>query len=78
MRKSQGQDRHFSKIIAKYTSHSYHDKTPYHLDKNGIVYRKVRDGSNIFHAIRVPQNLQPYILYECQNALLLEEIEPGL
>ena len=65
----QGQDTHLSKIIEKCTSHSHHDKTSYHLDENGIVYRKVRDGSNIFHVIMFPQKLQPYILYECSHAL---------
>ena len=65
----QWQGTHLSTIIAKCTSHSHHNETPYYLDDNGIVYRKVRDGSNIFHNIMVPQKLQPYILYECHNAL---------
>ena len=60
---------HLSKIIAKCTSHSHYDKIPYHLGKNGLMYRKVRDRSNIFHTIMVPQKLEPYILYECHNAL---------
>ena len=59
----QGQYTHLSKIIAKCISCSHHDKTPYHLDENGIVYRKARDGSNTC-VITVPQRLQPYILYD--------------
>ena len=35
-----------------------------------VLYtEKIRDGPNIFHAIMVPNTLQPYILYECHNAL---------
>ena len=30
---------------------------------------KIRDGSNIFHAIMLPHNLQPYILTKSHNAL---------
>ena len=41
----------------------------YYLDKHGITYGKSRDGPNIFHAIMVPNTLQPYILYESDNAL---------
>ena len=65
----QGQDPHLSKIIIKCTFHSHHDKTPFYLAGNRVVYRKVRDRSNIFHIIMIPQKVQTYILYECQNAL---------
>ena len=34
-----------------------------------LYTKKIKDGSNIFHAIMVPQTLQPYILYESHNAL---------
>ena len=44
-------------------------KTLYFLDDHGTVYRKMKDGSNVSHAIMVPQNLQPYILYENHNTL---------
>ena len=44
-------------------------ETPYYLEKHGIMYRKIRDEPNIFHAIIVPNTLQSYILYECHNAL---------
>ena len=37
--------------------------------QDGIIYRKVRMDQNIFHVIIVPQKLQLYILYECNNAL---------
>ena len=36
---------------------------------NGIAYRKIKDGSNIFHAVMVPQTLQPCILYKSHNVL---------
>ena len=39
------------------------------MDEHGIIYRKIRDGPIIFHAIMVPNTLQPYILYECHNTL---------
>ena len=45
------------------------DKIPYYLDKHGIIYRKIRDRPNSFHAIVVPNALQSYILYESDNAL---------
>ena len=69
VRQLQAQDPHLSKIITRCTSHSHHNKTPYYLDESMIVYRKVRDGLNIFHAIMFPQLLQPYILYESHNVL---------
>ena len=53
----QGKDTHLLKIIAKCQSQSHHDKTPYHLDEYGIVYRKIWDGSNTFYAIMVLQKL---------------------
>ena len=37
------------------------NETPYHLDEHSIIYRKSRDGSNIFHAIMAPNTFQPYI-----------------
>ena len=36
---------------------------------NMVLYIEKSDGHNIFHAIMVPKTLQPYILYECYNAL---------
>ena len=65
----QGQDIHLSQIIQKCKSQHHHDKTPYHLDKHGIAYRKVWNGPNICHAIMVPQKLQPCILYESYSSL---------
>ena len=59
----------FIKIITKCRSQHHNDKTPYYLDEYNIAFRKIRDGLNIFHAIMVPQNLQPYILYKSHNAL---------
>ena len=44
-------------------------KTNHYLDGHGIMHRRIRDGSNIFHTIMVPRILQPYILYESSNAL---------
>ena len=44
-------------------------KIPYHLDKHGIIYRKIRDGPNIFHISMVPNAFQPYNLYESHNAV---------
>ena len=32
-------------------------------------YLQIRDRPNIFHTIMVPNTVQPYILYECHNAL---------
>ena len=29
----------------------------YYLDEHGITYRKIRDGPNIFYAIKVPNAL---------------------
>ena len=46
------------------------DKIPYHLEKHGITYRKIRERPNIFHAIMVTNALQPYILFESHNALV--------
>ena len=43
------------------------EKIPYYLDEHGIVYTKIRDGPNIFHAIMVPTALQPYIGKGCLN-----------
>ena len=45
------------------------NETHYYLVEHGITYRKIRDGPNAFHAIMVPNTLQPYILCECHNAL---------
>ena len=39
------------------------------FNKHGIMYRQIEDRPHIFHAIMVPQTLQPYILYESHNAL---------
>ena len=33
------------------------------MDEHGIICRKIRDGPNIFHAIVVPNALQPYIFF---------------
>ena len=44
----------FVKIVEKCKS-QHHDKTAYHLDEHGIIYRKCWNGSNIFHAIMVPK-----------------------
>ena len=57
----QQQDENITKLIAKCMS-SKNNETPYHLDKQGIIYTKIRDGHNIFHAIMVPKTLQLYIL----------------
>ena len=65
----QGHDIHLSKNIVKCKSQHHHDKILNHLDEHGVVYRKVWEGSNIFHAIMIPQKLQTYILYESHNAL---------
>ena len=34
-----------------------------------MAYQIIKDVSNIFHVIRVPHTLHPYILYESHNAL---------
>ena len=62
------QHEYITKLNAKYKS-AKNNETPYYLDEHGITYRKIRDRPNIFHAIMVPIALQPYILYECHNAL---------
>ena len=62
------QDTHIGDIATKFKSKMW-DETLYFLDEHGIVYRKIKDGSNIFHAIMVPQTLRPYILCESHNAL---------
>ena len=64
----QGRDMYLSKLLQN-VNLSHHDKTPYILDEYGIVYRKVWDRPNIFYAMLVPKNLQPYLCYECHNAL---------
>ena len=56
------------KLIAKW-KFTKNNETPYYLDKHGITYRKIRDGPNIFHVVMGLNALQPYILYESQNAL---------
>ena len=66
LKQLQQQDENITKLIAKCKS-SKKNETSYHLDKH--IYRKIRDRPNIFHAIMVPKNLQPRILYECHNAL---------
>ena len=63
----QQQEGHITKIIDKCKSQK-NNKTPYYQDEHGITYGKIRDGSNIFHAIMVPNILQPYILYKSHNA----------
>ena len=60
---------YLSKIITKCKSQHHHDNIPYYLDEHGIASRKIKDGLNIFHAVMVPQKLQPHILYESHNAL---------
>ena len=64
----QQQDRNITKITDKFKSKK-NEKTPYNLDEHSITYRKIRDGSNIFHTIMTPPTLQPYILYESNNTL---------
>ena len=64
----QQQDTHISEIVDKCKSMKY-DKILYYLHEHGIAYAKIKDGQNIFHAIMVPQMLQPYILYEIHNPL---------
>ena len=64
----QQQDVHITEIATKCKSKKW-DKTLYYSDEHGIVYRKIKDGSNIFHVIMVLQMLQPYILYDSHNAL---------
>ena len=61
------QDGHITKIIDKCKSKK-NDKTPYYLDEHGITYRKIGDGSNVFHANMICYSLQPYILHESHNA----------
>ena len=68
VRKLQQQDMHISEIITKCKSMKC-DKTLYYLDEHGTVYRKIKDRANIFHAVMVPQTLQPYILYGYSNTL---------
>ena len=68
MRKLQQQDVHISKIVTKFMSKKC-DKTVYYLNEYGVAYREIKDGPNIFHAVMVPQTLQPYILPESHNAL---------
>ena len=62
------QDTHINYITTKFQSRKW-DKTLYFLDEHGIIYRKIKDESNIFHSIMVPQTLEPYILYMSYNAL---------
>ena len=64
----QQQDTHIAEIVTQCKSIKL-DKTLYYLDEHGIVYWKIKDGSNIFHAIMMPQILLPYILYESHKAL---------
>ena len=52
------EDENITKLIAKCKS-SKNNETPYHLDKYGIIYTKIRDGPNIFHAIMVPKPCSP-------------------
>ena len=61
----QQQDEHIAKLIDK-CKLKKNDKMPYYLDEHDITYRKIRDGSNIFHAIMAPNTLQSYMLYESQ------------
>ena len=64
----QHQNENITKLSAKCKS-GKNNESPYHLDEHGIIYRKIRDGPNSFHASMVPKTLQPYIFYECHNAL---------
>ena len=60
------QDWYITKITDKCKSKK-NDNAPYYLDKHSITSGKIREGLNIFHAIMVPNTLQPYILYKSHN-----------
>ena len=64
----QQQDMHISKLITEFKSKN-HDKTLCYLDEDSIAYGKIKDGSNIFHIVVIPETLLPNILYESHNAL---------
>ena len=38
------------------------------------THQQIKDEPNIFHAVMVPQTLQPYILYESHNAIEHNEV----
>ena len=44
-------------------------RPPDYFKEHVITYKKIRDGPKTFQPIMVPNTLQPYILYECHNAL---------
>ena len=48
IRQLQQQDAHISEIITKC---KICDKTPYYMDKYGIVYREIKDRSDKVHAV---------------------------
>ena len=59
---------HITKIT-KICKSKKNEKIPYYLDEHGITYRKIRDGPNVFHAILVPNALQPFISYKSHSPL---------
>ena len=54
----QQEDTHITDIATKCKSKKW-DKTLYIFDKHGIVYKRIKDRSNIFNANMVPKAFQP-------------------
>ena len=64
----QQQDTHITEIATKCKSRKW-NKTLYFLEEHGIIFWKIKDRSNIFHAIMVPQIMQTHFLYLSHTAL---------
>ena len=63
----QQQDTDITEIDTRCKSKKW-DKIFCYFDEHGIGYQKMKNGSNIFHAIIVPQPLKSDILNERHNA----------
>ena len=61
----QERDEQHGKIIADLKKNKAHPT--FLLDDSQLLYRKVPDGHNKCHAIFMPQDLRPYVLFELHN-----------
>ena len=61
----QERDEQHGKIIADLKKNKAHPT--FLLDDSQLLYRKVPDGHNECHAIFMPQDLRPYVLFELHN-----------
>ena len=69
IRKLQGKDPHYVKLIENMKLKSKTRKGDYNLDPNGTLHQKIKDHGKKFRELLVSKTIPKYVLYKSHNSV---------